>query len=142
MSLSEPPRHDEVVTARLVVPPPRRAAPLAAWLMFTAMMATLLVPIGPALANSRNERDDLLSAILYVVVGGGGLGMVIGGLSGLFDSVPMRGGLLGAATGAAVGMTTIAATTLSPEQFALAFSASALGSLGILAAAITGRWVR
>lgn len=136
----DPSIREEVIKAKLANPPRRRAAPLAAWFMLTAVMAAHSAVIATALAG-RDLTDDvpsMLGGVAALVAGGA----TLGGLAGLFDQSPVRGGFLGAAMGGLVGVTTLAAVSIPGDKIDLAFHASALAAICIFAAALMGRWQR
>src|SRR6187397_1349208 len=86
---------EPMTPARLADPLQRKAAPLAAWFMLTAVMAAHCAVLATALAGRSGETD--LPEFLGVVIAGGIFGAVLGGLTGLFDQSPLRGGILGSA---------------------------------------------
>jgi hypothetical protein len=129
-----------VVPAQLAVPVRRKAAPLAAWFMLTAIMAGQCAVLAAALSGRDWDQD--LPELLGSMLAGGVLGAVLGGLSGLFDQSPLRGGMLGTLMGGLVGVTAVCAAMISPDNINLAFHTSALVALCVFASALMGRWKR
>jgi hypothetical protein len=136
----DPRRRQQLIEAILAAPPQRRAAPLAAWFMLTAVMAAHFAVLAPALAG-RDWNNDFLSLLGWLVVGCG-TGVTLGAISGLFDQSPLRGGILGGIMGSLVGITAVFAAEIPENRINLAFHTSALAALCILAAAVVGRWQR
>jgi len=135
----DPPTPQQIIEARQAHPPQRRAAPLAAWFMLTAVMAAISAVLGAGIAAHSGEN---LVQALFLIGFGAFCGAVPGGLSGLIDAAPIRGGLLGALMGAIAGAAAFAAALIPGEKFEFAFHTSALAALCIFAAAIMGRWRR
>lgn len=129
-----------VLQAQLAAPVQRRAAPLAAWFMLTAIMAGQCAVVATALAG-RNWDSDL-PELLGSMIAAGILGAVMGGLSGLFDQSPVRGGMLGALMGGLVGVTAVCAAMIPGERIDLAFHTSALAAVCVFGSALMGRWKR
>ena len=120
--------------------PQRKAAPLAAWFMLTAVMAALFAVLATALTAGHPDRD--LIELAGVMLGNGILGAILGGLCGLFDLPRPRGALLGAIMGGLVGITATAAAFIPADRIDLAFHTSALAALCVFASALMGRWQR
>lgn len=130
----------QIVSATLVSPPRRRAAPLAAWFMLTAVMASYCTIVATALSEANSIED--WSSVLLAAFGVGIVSGVLGGLAGLFDQSPLRGGILGAALGAIVGITSACAAIIPHAKIDLAFHSAAVAAICIFAAALMGRWQR
>ena len=135
-SFRDPPAPQESFSAPLQ----RKAAPLAAWFMLTAIMAAQFAVLATALAGREWDLD--LPELLGSIIAGGVVGATLGGLSGLFDQFPVRGGLLGALMGAIAGIIAVCAAMIPGERIDLAFQTSALAALCVFASAVMGRWQR
>ena len=128
------------VQAQPGAPVQRKAAPLAAWFMLTAIVAGQCAVLATALAGRSWDLD--LPELLGSMIAGGVLGAVMGGLSGLFDQSPVRGGMLGALMGGLVGVTAVCAAMIPGESIDLAFHTSALAAVCVFGSALMGRWKR
>jgi hypothetical protein len=140
-SMSLPSKPETVTPVAAAAPTvQRKAAPLAAWFMLTAVMAAHFVVVATALTGQRPDRE--LLEVLFAIVGAGLVGAGLGSLSGLFDVPRSRGALLGAVMGGLAGSTAVCAALIPADRIDVTFHATALAALCIFASALMGRWQR
>ena len=118
--------------------PARRALPLSAYFLLTAVVAAGMAML--ALATSSNDPKDM--DVMLDFTGGAAVGTVLGFIMGCFNVPRWSHALLGGVTGAAIGVVTAATTVISFGSMDQAFLISGFASLAILATAIVGRWNR